>query len=130
MTRIFLTLVAAAPAFAGTVSFNRDIRPIFSDTCFQCHGPDEAKRKSGLRLDQRESAVKPAESGEVAIVPGKPDESEIIKRLTAKDPDDVMPPRKLHKEITPAQIATVRKWIAEGAESQGHWAFIAPRSGG
>jgi mono/diheme cytochrome c family protein len=108
------------------VQFNRDIRPIFSDTCFQCHGPDEKKRKAGLRLDTRDTAVKPAESGAVAIVPGKPEESEMVKRLQATDPDDIMPPAKLHKQITPEQIATVKKWIAQGAEYQGHWAFIKP----
>ena len=125
-TSLLTLLAAAAPALAGTVSFNRDIRPIFSDTCFQCHGPDEAKRKAGLRLDVRDNAVKAAESGAVAIIPGKPDDSEVIKRLTTKDPDDLMPPTKLHKELKPAQIETVRKWIAEGAEYQGHWAFIKP----
>src|SRR5205823_5489506 len=81
---------------AGKVVFNRDVRPIFSDTCFRCHGPDEAKRKAGLRLDTRETAVKPAESGATAIVPGKPDESELVKRLTTMDKDEVMPPPKLH----------------------------------
>jgi len=119
-------LLASAPAFAGTVSFNRDIRPIFSDTCFQCHGFDEKERKGGLRLDVREDALKPAKSGAIAIVPGKPDESEVIARLTATDKDDVMPPPKLHKPIKPEQLALVRKWIAEGAEYEGHWAFIKP----
>ena len=109
------------------VQFNRDVRPIFSDTCFQCHGPDEKKRKAGLRLDVRDTAVKPAESGAIAIVPGKPEESEMIKRLEATDPDDVMPPHRLHKPITPEQIATMKKWIAQGAEYQGHWAFIKPQ---
>jgi len=108
------------------VNFNRDVRPVFSDTCFQCHGPDEAKRKAGLRLDTRETAVKPAESGAIAIVPGHPEQSELIKRLTAKDPDDVMPPAKLHKTVTPAQIEAIKKWIAQGAEYQGHWAFLKP----
>ncbi len=98
-----LLLVAASPALVlplqgeEKVNFNRDVRPVFSDTCFQCHGPDEAKRKAGLRLDTRETAVKPAESGETAIVPGHPEKSELVKRLTATDPDDVMPPAKLHR---------------------------------
>jgi len=108
------------------VIFNRDVRPIFSDTCFQCHGPDEAKRKAGLRLDTRETAVKPAESGATAIVPGHPEQSELVKRLTAKDPDDVMPPARLHKTIKPEQIEAIKKWIAQGAEYQGHWAFLKP----
>src|SRR5688572_12464410 len=127
---LFALILATAPLFSrgaeARVLFNRDIRPIFSDTCFQCHGPDEAKRKAGLRLDQRETAVKPAESGATAIVPGQPQESEILKRLRATDPDDVMPPAKLHKTVTPAQIATIERWIAEGAEYQGHWAFLKP----
>jgi mono/diheme cytochrome c family protein len=128
--RHFVAVLSAVPLFArageNKVLFNRDIRPIFSDTCFQCHGPDEAKRKAGLRLDTRETAVKPAESGATAIVPGKPEESELVKRLLATDPDDVMPPAKLHKTIKPAQIETIKRWIAEGAEYQGHWAFIPP----
>jgi len=70
--------------------------------------------------------VKPAESGETAIVPGHPEQSELVKRLTAKDPDDVMPPAKLHKTVTPAQIEAIKKWIAQGAEYQGHWAFLKP----
>ncbi len=109
------------------VSFNRDIRPIFSDTCFQCHGPDEAKRKAGLRLDVRDSAVKPAESGETAIVPGAPEKSEVMRRLVATDKDDVMPPPRLHKVIAKEQIEKVRQWIAEGAEYEGHWAFLPAR---
>ena len=121
-----LPAVAPAAVTSGQVSFNRDIRPIFSDTCFQCHGPDEAKRKSGLRLDDRGSAIKPAESGEIAIVPGKPEESAVLKRLVSTDADEVMPPPKLHKTISPEQIALVRKWIEQGAEYQGHWAFLKP----
>ena len=109
---------AAALFFCATlhgaekVSFNRDIRPIFSDTCFQCHGPDEAKRKSGVRFDQRESAVQVAKSGDLPIVPGQPEASEVMNRLTSTDPDELMPPPKLHKKLTPQQIETVRRWIA------------------
>ena len=130
--RIAVACLAFGPWLANAatdrtkVSFNRDIRPILSDTCFQCHGPDEAKRKSGLRLDDRASAIRPAESGDIAIVPGKPEASALIARLLSKDADEVMPPPKLHKTIAPEQIETFKRWIAQGAEYQGHWAFAKP----
>jgi Protein of unknown function (DUF1549)/Protein of unknown function (DUF1553)/Planctomycete cytochrome C len=108
------------------VEFNRDIRPIFSDTCFQCHGPDASTRKGKLRLDVRAEALKEGKSGAVAIVPGKPDMSEIIARVLATDEDDVMPPSKLHKPLTKEQKELLKQWVAEGAEYQGHWAFISP----
>ena len=110
---------------AEKVSFNRDIRPILSDICFKCHGPDEAQRKGGLRLDIKEAAMKGGDSGP-GIVPGKPDASEVYKRLVTHDADDFMPPKKSGKTLTPEQIDSFRRWIAEGAEYQGHWAFIAP----
>ncbi len=118
-------ILAAPLAHAEKVSFNRDVRPILSDTCFHCHGPDEAKRKGGLRLDVREAALKGGDSG-AAFVPGKPEASELVKRLTAHDEDDLMPPKKAKKPLTPEQIATLRQWVTEGAEYQGHWAFIKP----
>ena len=110
---------------AEKVSFNRDIRPILSDICFACHGPDVAKVKGGLRLDNKESAMKGGESGP-AIVPGKPEQSEVYKRLITHDAEDLMPPKKTNKVLTAEQIDSFRRWIAEGAEYQGHWAFIAP----
>ncbi len=100
---------------AEKVSFNRDIRPILSDICFACHGPDEAQRKGGLRLDIKEAAMKGGESGP-AIVPGKPEKSEVYKRLVTHDADDFMPPKKTNKVLTPEQIDSFRRWIAEGAE--------------
>ncbi|WP_395750149.1 PSD1 and planctomycete cytochrome C domain-containing protein [Prosthecobacter sp.] len=109
-------------AVAG-VEFNRDVRPILSDTCFHCHGPDAGERKGGLRLDVREEALKPAKSGETAIVPGKPDESELIRRVLTDDDSDLMPPQKLHKPLTAKQKETLKAWIQEGAVYQGHWAF-------
>ena len=123
---VALLLTADAAIAADRVSFNRDIRPILSDTCFQCHGPDEKQRKAGLRLDLKELALKPAESGTVAIIPGKPAESELVKRLLADDASVRMPPANSGKKITPAQIELLKRWIAEGAEYQGHWAFIPP----
>ena len=118
--------VLALPA-AERVQFNRDIRPIFSDTCFACHGPDESKNKGKLRLDTLEAARKGGKSGDPAIVPGKPEQSAVLKRLQTTDPDDHMPPAEFHKVLTAAQVDTVRRWIAEGAEYQGHWAFQEPR---
>lgn len=114
--------VAAEPA----VDFNRDIRPILSDTCFTCHGPDEAKRVTDLRLDIRETATAMLESGVTAIVPGKPEESELVSRLTAEDPDVRMPPADFKRHLTPREIELFRKWVEQGAEYKQHWSFIAP----
>ena len=111
---------------ADRVSFNRDIRPILSDACFQCHGPDDKQRKSGLRLDLPDSGRKPAESGAIAIVPGHPETSELVQRLVSTDENLSMPPRKSGKKLTAAQMELLKRWIAEGAEYQGHWAFIPP----
>jgi len=105
------------------VDFNRDIRPVMSDTCFACHGPDAQQRKAGLRLDVRDEALKPSKSGKVPIVPGKPDKSEVVARLFAKKADDLMPPAEFHKSITPAQRELLRRWIAAGAPYQSHWSF-------
>ncbi len=121
-----LVMLPKAGVAEGKVQFNRDVRPILSDTCFHCHGPDEKERKAGLRLDVRDEALKPAKSGAVAIVPGQPDKSELVARILTTDGDDLMPPAKLHKPLAPAQKALLRQWIAEGAEYQGHWAFIKP----
>ncbi len=128
MTRslsIFTSLLIAIPAFSAEskLRFNRDIRPLMSDTCFHCHGPDKNSRKAGLRLDVREAALKPAKSGEIPIVPGKPEESEIIKRLFASDKDDLMPPDEAHKTFTPEQKEIFKRWVAEGAEYEPHWAY-------
>ena len=103
------------------ITFNRDVRPILSDKCFFCHGPDSAKREAELRLDVRDVAVA---SG--AIVPDKPAESEMLRRILSHDPDEQMPPAtaKLAK-LTDAEIATLQKWIEQGAEYEGHWAFLS-----
>ena len=106
-----------------TVRFNRDIRPIMSDTCFHCHGFDAKARKGELRLDIREFAIKSGKSGAIAIVPGKPDESEIIKRLFTQDEDDVMPNKESHKTLTAAQKELFKRWVAQGAVYEPHWAY-------
>ena len=121
-TLLVADLVGAADS-ADTVRFNRDIRPIMSDTCFHCHGFDPKSRKGGLRLDLREDALKAGKSGAIAIVPGKPDESEVIKRLFTKDQDDVMPSKESHKTLTAAQKELFRRWIAQGAAYEPHWAY-------
>ena len=112
------------PAFASAapVSFNRDIRPIMSDTCFRCHGPDKGARMAELRLDIRDEALKPKKSG-TPIVPGDPDHSLIIQRIFETKPARIMPPEYAHKILTAAQKDTVRRWVAEGAKYEGHWAY-------
>ena len=126
--RPILLSLALGPLIAGAeerISYNRQIRPLLSDQCFACHGPDANKRKSKLRLDVREDAIKPAKSGVAAIVPGKPDESELVARILAPaDDEDLMPPKKTHKSLSADQQALIRQWIAEGAEYQAHWAYL------
>ncbi len=116
-----LLLSAVAPLLAEPpekVRFNEHVRPILS-TCFYCHGPDEEHRAAKLRLDARDSAVKNG-----AVVPGKPDESELITRVLSQDPDAVMPPPKVKKPLlTAGEVAVLRRWIEQGAEYEGHWAF-------
>src|SRR5262245_1430286 len=108
-----LLFFAAAPnlAQAGeSIDFTRDIRPILSNACFLCHGPDDENRKAELRLDTKEGALGNRE-GAVAIVPGRPDESEALLRMISTDPAEKMPPPKSGKKLTPAQIDLVRRWI-------------------
>ncbi|MFO1062426.1 MAG: PSD1 and planctomycete cytochrome C domain-containing protein [Pirellulales bacterium] len=104
-------------------NFSRDVRAILSDKCFQCHGPDEAKRQGGLRLDVRESALDKGDSGKHAIVAGKADESELIRRLVTSDADSHMPPAETKKVLTKEEVETLRRWIDAGAKYEGHWAF-------
>jgi hypothetical protein len=113
--------------FAGEkVQFNRDVRPILSQNCFACHGFDAKTREAELRLDVRESALKRAESGKYAIVPGNVEKSEMWHRINSQDSDEVMPPPKHHAPLSPKQIDVLRRWIEQGAEYQGHWAFVKP----
>ncbi len=108
----------------ATVDFNRDIRPILSNHCYACHGPDEGKRKAGLRLDQKEVAYKALQSGMVALVPGKPEESELVRRITATSETERMPLKKFGKPLSKAQIDLLRKWVEQGAEYKDHWAYL------
>lgn len=110
----------------GSIRFNRDIRPILSDKCFQCHGPDATQRKAKLRLDSAQAALAPAASGSPAIVPGKSDESELYRRLISSDHDERMPPAKTGKPLTAAEIQKLKTWVDEGANYEAHWAFIPP----
>ncbi|MFM8434735.1 MAG: PSD1 and planctomycete cytochrome C domain-containing protein [Planctomycetia bacterium] len=114
---------AVATAAEPRLDFNRDVRPILSDRCFSCHGPDNEDRQAGLRLDVRDTAIAAVDSGMTAVVPGDPAKSEIIARITSTDPDIVMPPPRVNKPITPAEAEILKRWIAEGAEYRGHWAF-------
>ncbi len=107
------------------LSYNRDVRPILADNCFQCHGPDKGTREAGLRIDVREAALLGVE-GRAAIVPGKPEESEMFRRITAEDPAERMPPEAIGKTVEPDQVETIRKWIEEGAEYEPHWAYVPP----
>ncbi len=118
------TLVSAG--VKTRISFNRDIRPILSDNCFHCHGPDEEGRKADLRLDLRQTAIASETNAGAPIVPGAPDASEFFARISTSDPDDLMPPPDSHKRLTPAQVGLFRQWILEGAEWEEHWAFVAP----
>ncbi|HEV7402888.1 MAG TPA: DUF1553 domain-containing protein [Chthoniobacteraceae bacterium] len=122
---LFAALLAAAPARAEEpLRFNRDIRPILSDKCFFCHGPDKNKRDSGMRLDIREDAMA-EHDGFRALVPGDVAKSEIAVRITSTDKDEVMPPPKSKlPPLTPAEAATIKRWIAEGAPYEKHWSFI------
>ena len=115
-----LLYVVCVTAYAEDVQFNRDIRPILSSNCFQCHGPDEHERKADLRLDEEEGI-------RIVFGSGDLDESEAWHRINSSDPDLQMPPPDSHREMKPEQIELVKIWIESGAKWEGHWAFIAPR---
>ncbi len=134
-TNFLCRLIAVIVGLAGSmhaaenIRFNRDVRPILSNTCLECHGLDAKKREADLRLDSREGAIAELESGEGrAIVPDKPDESILLARITSHDADQKMPPPDSGKTLTEAQIDILRKWISQGANYERHWAFVAPES--
>lgn len=128
MKRLFLVAIAslwctlsAQNTQADELSFNRDIRPILSDACFYCHGPDPSHREADLRLDVEEDAK------EYAIVPGEVDESEVIARITSSDHDLIMPPPHTGKKLTEEQISLLRRWVSEGARYEPYWAYAEPK---
>ena len=119
----FLAALAATWARAdepGRVDFGRDVLPILSDHCFRCHGPDAASRKADLRLDVKEQALR---AEDPVIVPGRSDQSELVARITSDDPDEVMPPPKANRPLSPRQVALLRRWVDDGATWGRHWAF-------
>ncbi len=116
------TTAAAESPVPARIEFNRDVRPILSDNCFYCHGPDASHRKAKLRLDLREVAV---ERG--AITPGKPGESELVALIRSADPEEIMPPPDSHKKLSARDKAVLERWIEQGAEYQLHWAYEPPR---
>ncbi len=111
---------------AAPIDFSRDIRPILSDRCFFCHGPDAEHREADLRLDS-EAGIHADLGGYFALVPGKPDESALFQRITSTDSDEQMPPADSGKSLTPEEVELLRQWIDEGATWSDHWAYVAPR---
>lgn len=127
--QVIVTLAACVPvlpAKADEIDFQRQIRPILTDKCFACHGRDAEHREGGLRLDQRDAALKGGDTGEPAIVPGQPTKSELVRRVFSADADERMPPNSSKKTLTSTEKDLLRRWVAEGAEYQAHWAFTAP----
>jgi hypothetical protein len=129
-TLALLAAALAAPAAGAEplpekVEFNRDVRPILSDNCFACHGPDPAKRKAGLRLDTEEGAFAKRRRRQ-AVVPGRPEKSEAFLRITSADETERMPPPRSHRKVTARQAQVIRRWIEQGAKWQKHWALLPP----
>src|SRR5215211_6958420 len=121
MTRAvsLLLVVCATPAAraADAPDFNRDVRPILAARCFKCHGPDDAARKAKLRLDTRDGAEQ---------VLGKPEASELVRRITSADESEVMPPPSVKAPLTDKQKETLKVWVAAGARYDAHWSFVPP----
>src|SRR5256885_1511399 len=136
MSRLFALLsilwtasqLAAAEPAPGKIDFNRDIRPILSNACAKCHGPDAKERKGGtdgLRLDVRDDAIADL-GGYAAIVPGHPEKSALVQRINSTDSDEKMPPPASGKKLTPREIELLTRWIKEGAEYAQHWSYVKP----
>lgn len=119
-------LPAADGPAPDKVDFTSQIRPILSQHCFKCHGQDSDARKGGIRFDQSDAALGSGDSGEIAIAPGKPDESEFIRRILSEDEAELMPPPSTKNPLSGEQQELLKRWVAEGAEYEPHWAFIPP----
>ncbi|MFM9063401.1 MAG: PSD1 and planctomycete cytochrome C domain-containing protein [Pirellula sp.] len=122
----FVSLITLTSTNAQDIDFRKQIQPILSEHCWQCHGVDESTRESNLRLDIRDSAIAGGESSKLAIVIGKASESEMIRRILSDDPDHVMPPPSLQKPLSKEQIELLQRWIDQGAQYDKHWAFVPP----
>ena len=127
---------ATPPAVTSRVDFTRQIRPLLSDRCFRCHGPDASRRKAKLRLDLREGAFKKLDGGWAVVKPGDPSKSELVRRITTDDTDDMMPPPESKLSLTDEEKALLTRWVAEGAEYRPHWSLapvaaitVPPRAG-
>jgi hypothetical protein len=119
MPRSALLLLIVSASARADVDFNRDVRPILSNNCFACHGPDEKERKGKLRLDTPDGALK-------AMTPGNPDDSELIARVVSADENDVMPPSKTGKKLTAKEIETLKAWVKQGGKYATHWSYVKP----
>ena len=120
-----LGLVSGATSALGqAVDFESQIKPLLSDRCFACHGPDENARKADLQLHTREGAFAKLDDDLVVITPGKPQASELYRRITATDPDDLMPPPESKRKLSAGEKELIRRWIEQGAEWREHWAFV------
>ena len=117
---------SCGPLAAQEVRYNRDVLPILAENCFACHGFDRARREAGLRLDSQAPATTVLESGARAIVAGHAEQSALVERITATDPDLRMPPASTGKQLTAVQVDTLRRWIDEGARYEVHWALLPP----
>ncbi|HZV05517.1 MAG TPA: PSD1 and planctomycete cytochrome C domain-containing protein [Gemmataceae bacterium] len=122
-----LGLVSPRIVAGGEDAFNNEVRPILAKHCFKCHGPDDKARKARLRLDQRDSALRGGKSKRPAIVPGHPEQSELIQRIVAEDESEIMPPPHAKNPLTAEEKQTLKRWIAGGAEYRLHWSFVPPK---
>jgi mono/diheme cytochrome c family protein len=125
VSRLPAVLLALLPVAAAPVDFRRDVQPILAKNCFACHGPDDGHRSAGLRLDNRDGALKPRKRG-AAVVPGKPDMSLLIRRIASDDDGERMPPPESGDKLKPEQGAILRRWIEQGADYARHWSFEPP----